>query len=439
MFLFPASEEITMARAPSACATGLAALLAAPPAWANPPGLDELEFRPEAVFEEVFTLVEAHFLDAGLHGVDWTALRERLAPRARTAGTRAALSGVINEALATLETSHTVHYDPDDREYYELVDLFGVEAFPERGPRLFPDGKVRYTTIGVIARTTDAGTFAYDVLDGSPADAAGVRFGDRLVSVEDEPFHPIRSFRGRAGEPTRLTVQRAPGREGRETLSVTPERIRPSSLFMRSLESSARVHEREGITIAYLRVRSYAGEHYHERVQALIGTAPLAQADALLLDLRDGWGGANPRYLNLFNRDVPTLEMRPRRGESGVFQPNWIRPVALLVDEATRSGKEILAFAFREYEIGPVYGSRTAGAVVGGRPFLLADGSLLFLAVADTRVDGQRLEGVGVAPDVALEQRLEYANGRDVQLDDALSEFAVQAAGSPDRRKRSDP
>jgi hypothetical protein len=38
-------------------------------------------------------------------------------------------------------------------------------------------------------------------------------------------------------------------------------------------------------------------------------------------------------------------------------------------------------------------GERTAGAVLAGRCFLLSDRSLLYLAVAGIRGDGERLEG----------------------------------------------
>jgi len=382
--------------------------------------------HPEAVFHEACDIVERDFYDPDLRGVDWDAVRERLSAQARAAATQAELSDVINDALATLATSHTTHYHPDDREYYELIDIFGLDVFPDMGPRVFPSGEIEYTTIGLIPKRIGEEVFAYDVLDGSRAEAAGVRFGDRLVSVEGEPFDAVRSFRGRAGVSTRLTVQRTPHPESRETLTVTPERIRPSDMFMRSLRESARVFERDGVRIAYARIRSYAGEKYHEAVKELVATPPLSEADALLLDIRNGWGGANPQYLNLFHQRVPTLTMLPRGEGPAEFQPNWKKPVALLVDEGTRSGKEILAFAFRRYGIGPVYGVRTAGAVTAGRPYLLSDASLLFLAVADSRIDGERIEGVGVPPDVEIEQRLRYANGRDTQLQRSLDAFAAR-------------
>ncbi len=72
----------------------------------------------------------------------------------------------------------------------------------------------------------------------------------------------------------------------------------------------------------------------------------------------------------------------------------------------------------------PLVGTRTAGAVLAGRAFLLPDDSLLELAVSDAVVgDNVRLEGVGVKPDVAVPFSLLYAAGKDAQLEAAIEEM----------------
>ena len=58
--------------------------------------------------------------------------------------------------------------------------------------------------------------------------------------------------------------------------------------------------------------------------------------------------------------------------------------------------------------------------MLAGRPFVLSDGSLLYLAVADVLVDGERLEGVGVAPDIEVARDLPFSNGKDPQKDAAF-------------------
>src|ERR1700709_1424693 len=77
------------------------------------------------------------------------------------------------------------------------------------------------------------------------------------------------------------------------------------------------------------------------------------------------------------------------------------KPVAMLINGGTRSGKEILAYGFKKYRLGEVIGTRTEGAVLAATAFLIGSG-LLLLAVEDVRVDGERLEGVGVTPTIEV-------------------------------------
>ena len=98
----------------------------------------------------------------------------------------------------------------------------------------------------------------------------------------------------------------------------------------------------------------------------------------------------------------------------------WRKPVFVLINGGSRSGKEIVAYSIRKHRLGTLVGQRTAGAVLGGRCFHLSDHSLLYLAVNDVRVDGERLEGRGVEPDVVVPDALLYADGADPQLEKAL-------------------
>ncbi len=65
-----------------------------------------------------------------------------------------------------------------------------------------------------------------------------------------------------------------------------------------------------------------------------------------------------------------------------------------------------------------------AGALLAGTAFLLSDGSLLILAVEDAAVDGERLEGKGVAPSIEVPFDIRYAAGKDPQLDKAIEVLA---------------
>jgi len=102
----------------------------------------------------------------------------------------------------------------------------------------------------------------------------------------------------------------------------------------------------------------------------------------------------------------------------------WRKPVAMLVNRGTRSGKEVLAYGFKTYGIGEVIGTPTARAVLASSAFLMGNGDLLLLAVDDVLVDGHRLEGVGVTPTIEVPFDYRYAAGKDPQLDRAVQVLA---------------
>ena len=151
----------------------------------------------------------------------------------------------------------------------------------------------------------------------------------------------------------------------------------------------------------------------------------LKEADALIIDLRYGLGGAWPYYLNIVNRDIPILAMHNRDGMETVVDSQWRKPAVYLVNAFSRSGKELLAFGARKYHLATVIGERTAGHCLGGRLFPLSNGDVLFLAVQSSRIDGVNLEGVGVPPDIDVPFDVRYCAGYDVQLKKAL-EYLVE-------------
>ena len=122
----------------------------------------------------------------------------------------------------------------------------------------------------------------------------------------------------------------------------------------------------------------------------------------------------------MFNTRAPTIQVTDRNGASELENVKWRKPVAMLVNGGTRSGKEILAYGFKKYRLGEVIGSRTEGAVLAATAFLIG-GGLLLLAVQDVHVDGERLEGVGVAPTIEVQADPDSMDRSDPQLNRAIA------------------
>ena len=322
--------------------------------------------------------------------------------------------------LSELKTSHTEYLIPDDMDYFVLADIFKTGALKGEVPKFFPNGEIKFTGIGILTTKINGQTFIRSVITGTPAEAAGLKSGDRIISVDGAPYRSLRAFSGKTGKSVSVAVQSGRSREEVKTVSVVPQEMQPGKLLMDAMEKSVKVFDRGGRKIGYIHVWSYAGDQYQDLLEREIAGGKLKDADALVFDLRDGWGGAVPEYLNVFNKKVPLLTLTNRKGETGSLDSQWRKPVVMLVNGWSRSGKEILAFGFKKYGIGKVIGTRTEGYVMGGRAFMLSSGNILYLAVDDVRVDGERLEGKGVEPDINVPAPLEYSHGQDPQLDAAL-------------------
>jgi carboxyl-terminal processing protease len=378
-----------------------------------------------AVYEEVWRIARDKFYDPKLKGLDWQALGDKHRAAYVAATSDAQRSAAINDLLAELSASHTHHYTKDQTAYYELVDIF---SYPLRRdiPKHFSNGKVRYAGIGMFTRDIGGKTFVTAAFPNLPAARAGLLAGDEIISADGKPFQQIASFRDKVGEKVTLKVRHKAGGEP-EAITVEPQWIEPGETFEAALRDSARIIDVNGKRIGYIRVWSYAGNEYQQQLEEVLSEGKLKDADALIWDLRDGWGGAHPRYLSVFNTYGPTLALTARNGDTNLVGYRWGKPVATLVNGGTRSGKEVLAYGFKKNGFGEVVGERTAGALLAGTAFLLSDGSLLILAVEDAAVDGERIEGVGVAPTIEVPFDIRYAEGKDPQLDRAI---AILAAGT---------
>jgi carboxyl-terminal processing protease len=379
------------------------------------------------IFDEVVRTVQDNFYDPTLRGLDWQAVVEKYRPLAAAAISDEERSEVINRLLAELAASHTRHYTPSEPAYYQLLDIF-AGALRRDLWRVFPTEQVVYAGIGVFTQQISGKTFITGVLDRLPAAKAGLVVGDELLSADGAPYHPIRSFAAKIDQEVILQIRRVP--EGPvQDVVVVPQWIRPNEAFLQAMEASARIIDAEGTKVGYIHVWSYAGARYQQLLEHELSSGALKDADALVLDLRDGWGGAQAHYLDLFNHRAPTMTQIDRHGRVSIANVKWRKPVVLLVNGGTRSGKEIFAYGFKTYGLGEIVGTPTAGAVLAGRAFLLSDGSLLLLAVTDVFVDGQRLEGTGVTPTIPVPFAVEYVQGKDPQLERAVAVLARSVRG----------
>jgi len=374
----------------------------------------------QSVVDEIDKVVREHYYaPQRLEIVHWGAAVVRARQTVAASRDPARRTAAVAELLATLKTSHTAYYPREDPAYWQLLGIFEPYIGTACSEAVRPALPVTVNDIGVFWKQAGAKWFVGGVYAGGPAEAAGLRFGDEIVRASDLPFSPVTAFAGKVGLSVPIDLRRS--RDGATLrFNVVPEATRPHEALRKATADSWRIIERGASRIAYLHVWSWTSLEIQQAVLQAIAQSNKESADAFVLDLRDGWGGASPEYLGIFSRDVPILYETDRDGKVSTYDAQIRKPAVILINGGTRSGKEIIAYGAKKHHLARLIGERTAGAVVGGQPFCLQDGSLLFLAVADASIDGERLEGVGVAPDIEVPFDVRYADGKDPQLERAL-------------------
>ncbi|HZW00152.1 MAG TPA: S41 family peptidase [Candidatus Deferrimicrobium sp.] len=264
------------------------------------------------------------------------------------------------------------------------------------------DGRV--LGIGVVLDQRARAPLVISVIDGSPADRAGVRAGDIIASVDDVetsrlPLDDLAGLvRGTAGSRVRIGVER-PGESDLLDLSIVREDV-----FIEAA-SWARV---PGSDVAVVRIVQFS-QAAGERVREAISAALSGGAGGLVLDLRGNPGGLVDEALSVASafldggvayqesdRDDNLREVLIPDGR--VIAPDV--PVNVLVDYATASSAEILATALRDNGRAAIVGEQTYGTGTVLNTFDLSDGSALKVGVRSWLTPaGDVVFRVGVEPD----------------------------------------
>lgn len=223
------------------------------------------------------------------------------------------VDAAIDTLLASLKTSHTARYTPDQITYYELIDVFRFN-YRRDLRRLFPpDGMVTYEGVGIATRAVGGKLFVADVYDGGPASRANIKAGDEILAADGGPFAEVGSFRGKAGHDVILTVRRTT--DGPDlNIKVRVERLQPSEALLEAISSSVRIVNRDGRRIGYIRIWSYTRSEVGQILADELGDGRLAGVDGLVLDLRSRWGGAPADAAEFFVGGTPEMTMVERDG-----------------------------------------------------------------------------------------------------------------------------
>lgn len=393
------------------------------------------------------------------------------------------LSASVGKAVGSLNSSHCQFATPNDETYHFLHALFG--SFNKK----LSLGKADFTGF-VTGSLGYADNQIRYILDDSPAEKAGIRIGDKIESVNGNPYVGYSNFAGTSGAVQKLIIER----DGKKiNVNLKPDKVNFYEAYVKAMKKSARVIKEEDTewssaevnanpesmssvdasakdapakvatakvapardasakeadsptgsgakdtpkarsakqkkkktwSIGYVHVWC-GGSLSHDALDEIM-EEKLADTDGLIFDLRDGYGGNGLEDLDRFYRTehaFPIFKTVYRDGKTMRYKSFYEKPIVAIINNGSRSGKELLAFSLKRTGRAKLVGGTTAGAVLGGRLFPINERASLYLAIFDGTIGGVRIEGVGVSPDVEVLNDDHSQAGADKQFRTAMNEL----------------
>ena len=257
--------------------------------------------------------------------------------------------------------------------------------------------------IGAWVREQNGRITVHQVMEGTPADDAGLLSGDVLLEVDGQPIdgfsvdEAVALIRGPRGSSVDLLVLHAE-EEAPVRISITRASIRTPSAGWRPLNEE----------IAYLWIDRFRDETDKEVEEALVEIVREGYS-GIVLDVRGNLGGILSTTVSIASQfleeglvlyQVDGQGVRTDMEVSGGGIATEV-PLVILVDGASASSSEVLAGALQDHGRAVVIGATTFGKGSVNELKQLDSGSALYVTAALWYTpNGRLIEGDGLQPDI---------------------------------------
>lgn len=263
-----------------------------------------------------------------------------------------------------------------------------------------------YKGIGVLVSAVEGkGLLVNHAYEDNPAYDAGVRDGDYITAVDGKSVVDMRVedasalITGEDGTMVELDILR-----GEESLKLSVKR---GDVYVK------RVHtELLEDGIGYIRIDSFTGGADTEFDSAL-GELLSNGVKALVIDIRDNPGGELGKVVAIADRVLPKCTITTLQGKmvktpevySSTDDKKLDIPYVVLTNGNSASASEIFAAAVQENKTGTIMGAKTFGKGIVQTTWEFSEGHYVKLTTdVYLTPNGNMIHGVGVEPDVIVEQ-----------------------------------
>lgn len=282
-----------------------------------------------------------------------------------------------------------------------------------------------YEGIGAYVDTDGEYLTIISPIEGSPAQAAGLKPGDQIIAIDGvdmtgtTPEQARQKVLGPAGTTVTLTVTREGEAESLEFI-LTRAKITIPSVTGEMLENN----------IAYVDINQF-GEKTTGELSAVLDELLAQNPQGIIIDLRNNPGGYLHTSVEVASEFIDSgVILYEQYGDGNRDEYTALGngratelPIVVLVNEGSASASEILAGALQDYERAQLVGVQSygKGSVQQWVPLSDEQGAARVTIARWLTPDERLIDGIGLTPDFIVEITEEdFANELDPQLDKAI-------------------
>ncbi len=263
-------------------------------------------------------------------------------------------------------------------------------------------------------------------LEGSPAQKAGLRAGDKIIAVDNvytenlSLSEVVSKIRGKTGTQVTLKILRDGDKNPRD-VTITREAINVEDVAL---------EVKNGVAI--VKIRQF-GDNSYSQFEKVINEIKSKNIKYIVFDIRNNPGGLLDKSIDMLSLVLPknsiVVEQKPKEGDVEKIYTTKDpvlsdENIVVLVNGGSASASEIFAGAIQDHKKGTVIGEKTFGK---GTVQVLKDfdlGSALKLTIAQWLTpQGRQIDATGITPDIEVGlSETDSDTGKDPQLNRALIE-----------------
>ncbi len=267
-----------------------------------------------------------------------------------------------------------------------------------------------FVGIGIELKAENNALLIVSVIPESPASRAGIKGGDRILSVNGTSTENLSTdaAAGLLQGPKNSRLELTIGSQQAEIRNVSLVR---QHVEVPSVDGVCIIDENE--KVGYLRLISFQRSTSREIDEALWKLYHQGMK-SLVIDVRSNPGGLLSASVDVADKFVPQGTIVSTRGRSAQEDydyparrsSTWELPLVVLVDENSASASEIFAAAVHDHHRATLVGRNSygKGSVQGIFPLARCGAGLRLTTAKFYSPNGQPISNIGVKPDIVVHQ-----------------------------------